>query len=177
MIVLDGFEEPASYRGGVLAIGNFDGVHRGHQHMLAVLREQADRHRVPAVVMTFNPPPVQLLRPELVPPRLTTSASKAKLLRHYGVDCLIDYPHQPRVCFSLTAKSVFFEQIILTELDVRGLVEGPEFFGSGKDRQGDVQLLTELCQTHSRELTVIEPQSIDGMMIFLKRHSPSDCRG
>ncbi len=156
MIVLEGFEEPAAFRGGVLAIGNFDGVHRGHQRMLQVLVERAKTHRVPAVVFTFNPPPVELLRPESVPPRLTTLETKAELLAGQGVDCLIAYPTN-RELLNLEPEA-FFAQIVVRQLAARGLVEGPNFY-FGKNRQGDVTLLAELCRASGRDLDIIAPES------------------
>jgi riboflavin kinase / FMN adenylyltransferase len=154
MIVLDGFDDPATRR-GVLAIGNFDGVHRGHQKMLKVLAEQAKAHRAPAVVLTFDPPPVELLRPDAVPPRLTTLQTKCELLEKMGVDCLIVYPTDLAL-LNLEATE-FFEQIVVDKLAARGLVEGPNFY-FGKDRQGNVKLLAELCRSSGRELNVIEPE-------------------
>lgn len=155
MIVLEGFDEPASCRGGILAIGNFDGVHRGHQKMLSVLVERAKTHRVPAIVFTFDPPPVKLLRPEAVPPRLTTLETKRELIEGQGVDCLIAYRTNQKL-LDLTPEE-FFEQIVIRHLDARGLVEGPNFH-FGKDRRGDVHRLAELCQAHGRELNIVEPE-------------------
>jgi riboflavin kinase/FMN adenylyltransferase len=155
MIVLDGFDVPASCRGGVLAIGNFDGVHRGHQQMLKVLVERAKTHRVPAVVFTFDPPPVELLRPEAVPPRLTTLRTKAELLERQGVDFLIAYPTN-RELLNLGPEE-FFEQIVIKQLAARGMVEGPNFY-FGKHRQGDVKLLAQFCRAKGLDLDIIEPE-------------------
>ncbi len=155
MIVLEGFEESASCRGGVLAIGNFDGVHRGHQRMLAVLADRAKAHGVPAIVLTFDPPPVQLLRPDQAPPRLTTIKTKAELLKQHGVDCLIVYPTD--LALLNLGPQEFFEQIVIQTLAAIGLVEGPNFY-FGKNRQGDVALLKTLCGAAGCELHVIEPE-------------------
>ncbi len=155
MIVLEGFDEPAPCQGGVLAIGNFDGVHRGHQKMLSVLVERAKTHRVPAVVFTFDPPPVELLRPEAVPPRLTTLQTKAELIENQGVDCLIAYRTNMKL-LNLGPEE-FFEQIVVRHLEARGLVEGPNFY-FGKNRHGDVKLLAELCKSTGRQLDIIQPE-------------------
>ena len=161
MIVLDGFDDHAS-RGGVLAIGNFDGVHRGHQKMLNLLIERARAHRVPAVVLTFDPPPVELLRPEAVPPRLTTFKRKSELIEKIGVDCLIAY--RTNLELLNLAPEEFFEQIVVEKLSARGLVEGPNFF-FGKDRRGDVNRLATLCRASGRELDVIEPEYEGNLLI------------
>jgi len=150
-----GLEDCSACRGGVLAIGNFDGVHRGHQKMLAVLTERAKSLGVPAVAMTFDPPPVQLLRPEHAPPRLSTLAAKSHFMERCGVDGLIVYPTD-RALLELEPEE-FFEQIVLDQLDAKGLVEGPNFF-FGKDRRGDVKLLNRLCRQVGRFLEVIEPE-------------------
>lgn len=155
MLVLESFDEPASCLGGVLAIGNFDGVHRGHQKMLSVLVERAKSLRVPSVVFTFDPPPVQLLRPEAVPPRLTTLETKRELIEGQGVNCLIAYRTHQKL-LDLTAEE-FFEQIVIQHLGAVGLVEGPNFY-FGKNRQGDVKRLAELCKSSGRELRIVEPE-------------------
>jgi riboflavin kinase/FMN adenylyltransferase len=162
MIVLEGFDEPASCKGGILAIGNFDGVHRGHQKMLSVLVERAKAHCVPAIVFTFDPPPVELLRPEAVPPRLTTLETKRELIESQGVDCLITYRTNKELL--ALGPEEFFEQIVIRHLDARGLVEGPNFY-FGKNRQGDVKLLAKLCQVSGRELNIVEPELADGEII------------
>lgn len=155
MIVLDSFDHPAACFGGVLAIGNFDGVHRGHQRMLSVLTQRAKEHNVPAIVLTFDPPPVQLLRPDKVPPRLTTLSTKQELIAALGVDCLIVYPTD--LALLNLDPYEFFEQIVVEKLGARGMVEGPNFF-FGKDRQGNVELLAELCQASGRQLDIIKPE-------------------
>src|SRR3990172_2405535 len=92
MKLLRRFENPELYRGGFVSIGNFDGVHRGHQLMAEVLVGKARALGVPAVVLTFDPHPTALLRPEHVPPSLCTTEYKAELLGRCGVDCVIAYP-------------------------------------------------------------------------------------
>src|SRR5262245_36134706 len=77
---------PESTRGGPVTIGNFDGVHRGHTLLLAELRRQARALGGPAVAFTFDPHPLQLLRPDPPPPPLTTPADRARLLHEAGAD-------------------------------------------------------------------------------------------
>ncbi len=87
-----GFERPDAYRGGVVSIGNFDGVHRGHQEMARTVAARARELGGPAVVMTFDPHPTVLLAPDRIPPLLTTMRQRAALLEECGIDCLIAYP-------------------------------------------------------------------------------------
>src|SRR5438105_4201685 len=79
-------EPPAVCRGGIVTIGNFDGVHRGHQALLAEAVRQARSLACPAVAVTFDPHPLQLLRPEAFQPVLTTVEYRARLMQDYGAD-------------------------------------------------------------------------------------------
>lgn len=158
MALLHGFEKPELYRGGYVAIGNFDGVHLGHQRMIETLTKRAQAANVPAVVLTFDPHPIMLLKPEFVPPRLTTLQTKSELLHEYGVDHVIAYPTDEQL-LNMTPEE-FFEQFLLQELEVRGLVEGPNFF-FGRNRSGNVDTLRELCEPHSLSLDVISAVKVD----------------
>ncbi len=166
MTLLHGFEPSAPYRGGYVAIGNFDGVHRGHQRMIATLTGHAKADNVPAVVLTFDPHPIELLRPGQVPPRLSTIRRKAELLTRYGVDVVIAYPTDQEL-LSLSPKD-FFSRIVETELDASGLVEGPNFF-FGRDRAGNVDTLRELCEASGRKLDIVEPFLEDDAMVSSSR--------
>lgn len=162
MTVLHGFESPALYREGFVSIGNFDGVHCGHQAMVAELVSRARAQKVPAVALTFDPHPIELLRPESVPPRLTTIGHRAELLQQYGVDCVIVLPTSPRF-LTMTAED-FFHTIIRTELQARGLVEGPNFF-FGRNRSGSVTVLRGFCSAHGLTLDIIPPVIVDEQLV------------
>ncbi|HBN75555.1 MAG TPA: bifunctional riboflavin kinase/FAD synthetase [Planctomycetaceae bacterium] len=150
------------FRGGVVSIGNFDGVHLGHRAMLRKLVSLAKRRGVMATAMTFDPPPVALIAPERVPPRLSTVKRKAELMESLGIDCLLVYPTS-REFLSLSAQD-FFEQIIRQQLKALGLVEGPNFF-FGKGRQGDVKLLAELAASQQMDFEVVSAVEQEGMVI------------
>ena len=137
-----------------MAIGNFDGVHRGHQRMVEVLTDRATAAGVPSVAMTFDPPPVALLRPDRVPPSLTTTKRRAELLKSYGVDKVLVWPTS-RALLKLTPRE-FFDQIILGQLQATGLVEGPNFF-FGRDRAGNVETLAEYCDQAGLTFEVVQP--------------------
>ncbi|HUG91130.1 MAG TPA: bifunctional riboflavin kinase/FAD synthetase [Planctomycetaceae bacterium] len=159
---LTGFADSSAYRGGFVAIGNFDGVHRGHQRMIAALVAHARREHVPAVVLTFDPPPVEILHPDRVPPRLSTLEQKLRLLAGLGVDTAIVYPTN-RDFLNLTPRE-FFDQIVQHELHARGLVEGPNFY-FGKDRAGDVGVLRDLCDRAGLSLDVVPPVTVGGRLV------------
>ena len=162
MTIVHGFEAPASYRNGYVSIGNFDGVHRGHQAMIATLVRRSHAEGVPAVALTFDPHPIELLRPDAAPPRLTTIAERAELLQKFGVDCVIVFPTSTRF-LTMTAED-FFHTFVRTELQARGLVEGPNFF-FGRNRGGNITLLRGLCASHQLTLDVIAPVIIGEQLV------------
>ena len=154
MAVLHGFDSSAGYQGGFVSIGNFDGVHCGHQAMLASLVQRARADGVPAVVLTFDPHPIELLRPQSAPPRLTTLIHRAELLEQFGIDFVIILPTTTE--FLARTAEEFFHSIILAELQARGLVEGPNFF-FGKNRAGSITVLKSFCVSQNLILDVISP--------------------
>jgi riboflavin kinase/FMN adenylyltransferase len=146
----------------VLTIGNFDGVHRGHVAMLGRLKELSVQLGLPAVVVTFDPPPLAILAPERLPPRLTTVEQKVALLRAQGVDEVIVWPVS-RELLSLTAEQ-FFEQIVCDQLKCRGIVEGPNFC-FGRARGGNVEVLKRLGAATNVPVVIAEPSETGGAMI------------
>jgi riboflavin kinase/FMN adenylyltransferase len=162
MLSLRGFDETSAARGGFLSIGNFDGVHRGHQAILNTLVAQARREGAPAVVLTFDPHPIQLLAPDRAPPALTTLPRKSELIERCGVDVLI-VVETTRTLLDWTPEE-FFERIVIDTLQARGLVEGPNFcFGRG--RTGDITRLEELCRQSGRSLAVVAPITVPGATV------------
>ena len=156
---LEGFN---ACRGGIVSIGNFDGVHRGHQRMIQTLVHQARREKLPAVVFTFDPHPIQLLRPEHAPPELMGIEERAAILESLGVEYVIAYPTN-RALLNLSAEE-FFQLVLCDQLQAKGLVEGPNFY-FGKDRAGDVRLLQTLCEKAGMSFKVVEPSIYDTVMI------------
>ena len=120
----------------------------------------------PAVVLTFDPHPVRLLRPDAAPPPLTWTDRKAQLLGELGVDGLIAYPTDERL-LGLSPTS-FFESILRDRLGVRAMVEGPNFY-FGHDRAGDIHFLGELCRQHHVQLEVVPPLVEGGSFISSSR--------
>lgn len=147
---------PPQFRGGAVAIGNFDGVHLGHQKIVGRLLAMARRLDGPAVVFTFDPHPVRLLRPEQAPPPLTWTERKAELLGALGVDATVAYPTDEALLSLSPAE--FFDRIIQQQLAARAMVEGPNFY-FGRNRAGDVELLARLTRAADIELEVVQPVS------------------
>ena len=167
---LDSF--PQSLRHGALTIGNFDGVHRGHAQVIKRLKHHADQLGTAAIVFTFDPHPVGVLAPHQAPVPLTWTDRKASLLSELGVDIVIAYPTD-RALLSLTCDE-FFQQIIVDQIGAKAMVEGPNFF-FGKDRGGDVDVLTDLCEKNKMTLEVMAPVS-DGQNSEMQLISSSRIR-
>jgi riboflavin kinase/FMN adenylyltransferase len=163
-----GIADPASemLRGGVVSIGNFDGVHRGHLNLLAEVRRQADRLGGPAIAVVLDPHPAAILRPDRVPPKLTWLERRAELLERVGIDFLAVCQTSAEF-LDLSAES-FFRSLVVDRLQAKGMVEGPNFF-FGKNRAGDIETLTQLCQQADIELSIVEPTMVDGRMISSTR--------
>lgn len=166
-LLTDWTDLPNSLRGGCVAVGNFDGVHQGHALLVRTLVDQARRVGSPAVVLTFDPPPIVLLKPEVpfLPP-ITTLRRRAELLGQLGVDALFALPTSHEL-LNLSAHQ-FFHDVLLTRLAARGIVEGPNFY-FGKDRQGNTQVLAELCAKQQITLTIVEAQTNEKGMISSSR--------
>lgn len=162
MLLVRGWESIESLRGGYASIGNFDGVHRGHQAMLNVLTSRARSENVPAVAITFDPHPIALLKPDAAPPALTTIEHRAELLSRYGVDVTLVLPTD-RSLLALTADE-FFEKIVRSRLQARGLVEGPNFF-FGRNRSGNITVLRALCASHGLSFDVAPPATVDEQLV------------
>ena len=149
---------PESLRGGALTIGNFDGVHRGHATIINRLKHYADKLGSATIVFTFDPHPVRVLAPERAPVPLTWTNRKADLLAELGVDVVIAYPTDVEL-LSLTHDE-FFKQIVVDQIGVKAMVEGPNFF-FGKDRGGDVDVLADHCRENDIQLEIMSPVKDD----------------
>lgn len=157
---------PDDCRRGAIAIGNFDGVHRGHAALLAELRRQAEEIIGPAIALTFDPHPIELLRPGQTPPRLTTPEDRTRLLHELGSDHVLVL----RATHELLAlrAAEFFTQVIQERLEARALVEGTNF-GFGRGRAGDVTTLAQLCEPAGIRLKVVPPLILDGIEVSSSR--------
>ena len=139
-----------------LTIGNFDGVHLGHQAMLRRLHNAARQWGLPACVMTFEPHPREFFAPDQAPPRLTSLREKLELLHHYGVDrvylCRFDFD------FARVTAEDFIGRILKRGLDVRWLLVGDDF-RFGARRAGDSATLRAAGGALGFE--VVEMPSVD----------------
>jgi riboflavin kinase/FMN adenylyltransferase len=153
---------PARVRGAFVTVGNFDGVHRGHQRLLGRLRARADAAGVPALALTFDPHPVALLRPDKAPVPLVWPEREFDLLRQAGATEVGVFRTGPWL-LELSARE-FFERVLRDQLAVRGMVEGPNF-AFGYDRRGNVAILAEWCAEAKIDFEVVEETRIDDQLV------------
>ncbi len=164
---IDQFSDvPPPCQRGFVSIGNFDGVHRGHCMLIECMRSIARRSAGPAVAFTFDPHPVSLLRPQHAPVPLTWTERKAELLHEQGVDEVVVI-HTRMELLRLSAEQ-FFDQVIRSKLQARGLVEGPNF-GFGRDRSGTITTLNRLCAPAGIQLEVVDPLEDEGQVVSSTR--------
>lgn len=155
MKVLAGIEavDPPLKR-SVLAIGNFDGVHLGHQQLLAQSGLLAANTGGPVVVLTFEPHPLSVVSPEKAPPRLSSPEEKLQLLAHAGADLTV-VAHSDRALLGLEPEQ-FIKEIIIDRFHPTQIVEGPSF-GFGKGRRGTPELLRSVAARFGCEVLILEP--------------------
>jgi riboflavin kinase / FMN adenylyltransferase len=156
--VIQGLDDlPEAILGGVLCIGNFDGVHRGHQALLTQAHELAVPEGLPVIAMTFDPPPDLVIRPDDDPRRLTPLSVKTGRLIETGVDVVVVVT--PDKAFLSQSPASFVENVI-GKLAPRHVVEGPNFH-FGKGRKGDVELLATLGVDAGFDVTVVDPVKVE----------------
>ena len=144
---------PAELRGGVVAIGNFDGVHRGHQAVLERALAEARRRGVPALVLTFEPHPRKIFRPDMPLFVLTPPPMKARLLSLLGFAALVEQPFT-RDFASLSAEA-FVTDVLERNLGITHAVTGFDFH-FGKDRQGGPAYLMAAGERHGFGVTLVD---------------------
>lgn len=151
---------PARPAGPVVAIGNFDGVHLGHQALLACARMHASPHS-PAGVLTFDPHPARFFAPQLAPPMIMSLATRLRTLQ----DCGAQFALVETFDANLAAMSPesFVLEYLHRDLAVAHVVVGYDF-AFGKGRKGNTQQLTRLAQTVGMGVDVLEPVTVNGLV-------------
>ncbi len=157
--IADLIKLPAALRGGVVAIGNFDGVHRGHQSVLEPALEIARRDSVPALVLTFEPHPRQVFRPDVPLFRLTPAPMKAALLGALDFDAVVE--QQFDRAFSGLSPQAFVRSVLVEGLGITHVVTGFDFH-FGKNRSGTPELLKAAGQENGFGVTVVDAYSDEG---------------
>ena len=149
----------AQQRGCVLTIGAFDGIHVGHQEMIRVLRDRAQRHGLPAALLSFEPTPREFFAKGVPPARLTRFREKFEALEQYGVDRFVCLRFDERVrCLS---RDAFVNEVLVKTLGARHIVVGHDF-RFGRDNQGDIACLRSLAAAGHFEVTEVPPFVVEG---------------
>ncbi len=150
----------------VLTIGNFDGVHLGHQAILREVLEQSRRSGGPACVFTFRPHPQEVLRPGVEVKLLNLYDEKISILEDMGIDAVVEEPFSQEF-FSLSARE-FFEKVIVEGFKAASVYVGHDF-AFGRNREGNLDLLRKWCGEGGIQVTVVPPQTANGEIISSTR--------
>ncbi|MEW2306090.1 bifunctional riboflavin kinase/FAD synthetase [Streptomyces sp. NPDC006655] len=144
---------PEDWGRSVVTIGSYDGVHRGHQ---LIIRHAVDRARelgIPAVVVTFDPHPSEVVRPGSHPPLLAPHHTRAELMAELGVDAVLILPFTTE--FSKLSAADFVVKVLVDRLHARAVVEGPNF-RFGHKAAGNVEFLIEQGAVYDFEVEVVD---------------------
>ncbi|UNH23741.1 bifunctional riboflavin kinase/FAD synthetase [Moellerella wisconsensis] len=152
----------ACHHGCVLTIGNFDGVHRGHQALLKNLKLEAQRLGLPTMVMIFEPQPLEFFMGDKAPARLTRLRDKVKYLAENGLDYLLCVEFNDH--FASLTPDEFVSQLLVKKLGVKFLAVGDDF-RFGKNRQGDFKFLQEAGKASGFEVANTESFCDSGLRI------------
>ena len=167
MRIYRGFHHPQLASACALTIGNFDGVHRGHQAMLALLISEARHRGVPSCVMTFEPHPrdffaAQLQQPDIAPARIATLRDKLLELSECGVDQCIVLPFNQ--AFASLAPQTFIEDVLLQGLGVKYVLVGDDF-RFGAKRAGDYAMLDAAGALHGFDVARMNSYEVRGLRV------------
>lgn len=149
----------ADTRGCVVTIGNFDGLHLGHQEVLAQVADKAAELNLPSVLMTFEPYPSEFFQHGDIPPRLTRFREKMEVLRRFSIEQVISLRFDERLC-ALEADE-FIQQILVEKLAARYVVIGDDF-RFGKGRTGDFATLKAAGKQHGFDVASMHTFEILG---------------
>ncbi len=148
---IDKIEKP--YNNAVITIGNFDGVHIGHQALFHEVIEKADAIDGTSIVMTFEPHPVRVLKQNGHPPLITLYEQKLELIESSGIDVLICIPFTME--FAAISAKEFVKDILLARIGMKAIVVGQDYT-FGKNRQGNLDLLQTYAKTFGFEVIVAD---------------------
>lgn len=157
---------PEQFRGGIVALGNFDGFHLGHQAVVGRAIAQARAEDRPALVATFDPHPVRHFRPDAPPFRLTTLDQRERLFAAAGADAMVVFPFDHALAAQTAAE--FVGDRLLDKLRVGGVVTGADFT-FGKDKGGDVDVLVDLGLKNGFSVETVGPVALDGTPVSSSR--------
>lgn len=163
---LSGVALPRLTGGAVVTVGTFDGVHLGHRDLLARVVERAAFRRLPSLLVTFDPHPLEIVNPAAAPLLLSTTEEKLQAIADTGMDFAALLPFTPSLA-ALDATS-FVETILLRRFYTRELLIGYDH-GFGRGRKGDVTVLRRLGEEHGFSVDAVEAVSVEGVPVSSSR--------
>ena len=164
---------PDALKGAVVAIGNFDGVHRGHQALIRAAKAEAEARKKPLAVLAFEPHPQEFFRPHPDSIRLTPLRVKARLLAELGVDVLFALNFD--AAMAARPAHVFVREVLLDGLGAGGVVVGPDF-EFGKGRTGDFAALAHMGEMEGFFVTCFDMVAVDAPLPDQKSEKISSTR-
>ena len=153
---------PGNLKGSVLALGNFDGFHLGHQAVVGRAVARAFHERRPVIVATFDPHPVRFFKPDVPPFRLTTLDQRETLFAHAGADAMLVFEFGAELA-SMDAEG-FVSQVLAGRIGSAGVITGDDF-SFGKGRRGDASLLAKIGGDHGIVAEAVAQVELDGERI------------
>ena len=145
---------PKEYRGSAIALGNFDGVHRGHQKVFKQAKKYAKKNKIKFGVLTFTPPPVMFFNRNIKNYRLVSENKKFKLFKKYGVDFVINIKFNK--VFSKISAEKFIKNIIFKKINPKQIFVSNNF-RFGNKRKGNIVLLEKFSKKYEYKLIKINP--------------------
>lgn len=145
-----------------LAVGVFDGIHLGHQEVIHAAQEHATQHHGTAVVVTFDPHPVQVLRPGSAPKLLCGPRHQQQILSQIGISCLLACPFTPET--AKTPAQDFIQQLVSASLSL-GCISVGYTWSFGHKREGNIHLLMEMGHQHDFAVYGVPPLKIEGQVV------------
>ncbi len=159
-------EIPPDPRGSAVTIGNFDGVHRGHARIMETLQTESTHPKIRSVVITFDPHPLRVLKPDLDLKEITPLSEKARLLFRFGIDEVIALTFTRE--FAAQTAEEFFRLLLRPPLSLKTLVVGYDFH-FGHHKSGHFDLIASLGKTHGVSVHMVPPFEIGGHPVSSRR--------
>ena len=148
--------------GAIITVGTFDGVHLGHRAILTRVARRAAERRLPSVLVTFEPHPLEVVNPSAAPLLLSTTKEKLELVADCGLDYAVVLPFTPTL--AALDPSAFVEKVLLDRYSLRELLIGHDH-GFGRGRSGDVHVLRQLGERFDFDVDMVEAVSVDGTAV------------
>lgn len=167
MKIIDGIENiKEKFHYPVLTIGNFDGVHLGHQAIFSMLVKRANEMKGTSIVFTFEPHPLRVVAPERAPSRLTPFSKKAELIKNFNVDVLIcaNFTRE----FSHIKAEDFVRDVLFNTIGVKEIFIGANYL-FGKGRKGSPELLKKLGKEYGFKVTIVPDIVFNNMTLSSSR--------